>query len=832
VSRPSVLPSQFVLVPLSQFVLKVHSRCDLACDHCYVYEAADQSWRGRPVAISDAVISRTAERIAEHAAAHGLGTVQVILHGGEPLLVGRARLRRVITELHSALRGVCSLDLRIHTNGVLLDEGFCELFAEHGVKVGISIDGDRAANDRHRRYADGRSSYDKVIRGIGLLRSARFRDLYAGLLCTIDVANDPLVVYESLMDLHPPRIDFLLPHATWDHPPVRTLGADAQYADWLIAIFDRWIAKGRPSRIRTFDSIVSTLRGGESFTEALGLGPTGLVVIETDGSYEQADSLKAAFDGAPETGTNVFDHALDVVAQHPGILARQQGIAGLCQTCRECPVVTSCGGGLYTHRHRAANGFANPSVYCADLLKLISHISSRLPEEPAGLLGTPAHVMSGKALQALAAGLGDGAAVTQLIEAERSLVRALLGALYREATTTPEVSAAVKVQLRAVWSLLTTLDREQPKALDPVLGHPYLRVWAVRCRDQLRQASVRHGEKNQTQDARGLAADLGHLAAIAAAAAAAAGVSATVRIPVMEDAVHLPTLGRLAVGPSRATDPDGATRRLGEVPEATVDVTGDMVSIRIGESCWTLATTDLLSGGTCSAATAEDGRSADWQPVRKLRAPGICVALDDTDPYRDCYQWRAAPRLTDAEFAQWQRHFPDAWQELGRDHAAYAPALAAGLTTLTPLAAPLEDRDVSGAARYAFGAVAAATPADPVALALLLIHEFQHVKLGAVLDLYDLYDDPADDRSFHAPRGEGKGSLERLLQCAYSYLAVTDFWRARQYITAGPAAEAAEERFVHWRAHTRDAIETLASSRSLTPLGTWFVDEMRHSACL
>ena len=34
-------------VPLRQFVLKVHSRCDLACDHCYVYQSADQSWRGR-----------------------------------------------------------------------------------------------------------------------------------------------------------------------------------------------------------------------------------------------------------------------------------------------------------------------------------------------------------------------------------------------------------------------------------------------------------------------------------------------------------------------------------------------------------------------------------------------------------------------------------------------------------------------------------------------------------------------------------------------------------------------------------------------------------------
>src|ERR1017187_6757691 len=228
------------------------------------------------MAISDEVISRTAQRIAEHAAAHQLGIAQVVLHGGEPLLAGHPRLRRVITELQSTLRGVCRLDLRIHTNGVLLDEDFCELFAEHGVKVGISIDGDRAANDRHRRYADGRSSYEKVIRAITLLRTGRFRDLYAGLLCTIDVANDPLVVYESLMDLPPPRIDFLLPHATWDHQPPRTRAADSEYADWLIAIYDRWLAAGRPARIRTFDSIVSTLRGGESFTEALGLEPIGL----------------------------------------------------------------------------------------------------------------------------------------------------------------------------------------------------------------------------------------------------------------------------------------------------------------------------------------------------------------------------------------------------------------------------------------------------------------------------------------------------------------------------------------------------------------------------
>jgi len=51
-------------------------------------------------------------------------------------------------------------------------------------------------------------------------------------------------------------------------------------------------------------------------------------------------------------------------------------------------------------------------------------------------------------------------------------------------------------------------------------------------------------------------------------------------------------------------------------------------------------------------------------------------------------------------------------------------------------------------------------------------------------------------------------------------------------VTAGAAAGAAAQRFAYWRAHTRDAIETLANSGSLTPLGMQFVSEMRQSPCL
>jgi uncharacterized protein len=230
------------------------------------------------------------------------------------------------------------------------------------------------APDRHRRYADGRETYRQVVPTVGLLHTEPYRHLHAGLLCTIDLANDPVAVYVALLTLEPPRIEFLLPHATWDNPPYRPPGGDAAYADWVLAIFRRWRADGRPVPVRLFDSVISTTLGGVSLTEAAGLEPSDLVVVETDGTYEQADSLKTAFDGAPVTGFDMIHHDLDTVPRHPGIGACQRGLAGLCATCQACPVVTSFGGGLYAHRYRSGNGFANPSVFCADLMKLTTEI--------------------------------------------------------------------------------------------------------------------------------------------------------------------------------------------------------------------------------------------------------------------------------------------------------------------------------------------------------------------------------------------------------------------------------------------------------------------------
>lgn len=374
--------------PFQQFVLKIHGRCNLACDYCYVYEMADQSWRDRPAVMDRAILARAARRIGEHAETHGLTAVQVIYHGGEPLLVGADYLDYASQTLREAMPAGTKLDLTAQTNGVLLDERMLTVLDRYDIGLGVSLDGDRAANDRHRRYANGRSSYDLVVQGLERLSDPAYRRLFRILLCTIDLANDPVATYESLLRFAPPAVDFLLPHGNWDElPPGRNTDPDSTpYGDWLIAVFDRWYgAPQQETSVRLLQNIIDEILIGRSSDDQIGLAPSALIEVETDGSLQQVCTLKSAYDGATCTGltvANSFDQALRL----PAVAARQVGAAALADRCGSCAIRDICGGGYYPHRYRSGVGFRNPTVYCPDMLRLIPHIQQRLQADITQLL--------------------------------------------------------------------------------------------------------------------------------------------------------------------------------------------------------------------------------------------------------------------------------------------------------------------------------------------------------------------------------------------------------------------------------------------------------------
>ena len=368
-------------VPFQQFLVKLHGRCNLACSYCYVYEMADQTWRSRPHRMTPGLVSVLASRIADHARAHNLDNVRVIFHGGEPLLAGSEPVVDSLRKIRSAVDARVRVDSWLQTNGTLLTEKILDALDPLNVRIGLSVDGDAVDHDSSRQYINGRGSHGDTVRALQLLMQRPH--LYSGLLCVVDLRADPLRTYEALLSYQPPVIDFLLPHGNWSSaPPSRSDSASTPYADWLIKIFDCWY--GSPTQatgIRLFQEIIHLLLGGASASEAVGITPTSLIVIETDGSIEQSDALKSSYHGAASTGLHIIRDPFDSALLHPAIVARQLGLGGLSDECLACEIKRVCGGGLYAHRYKKGNGFRNRSVYCQDLYVLIKHIHARLSRD-------------------------------------------------------------------------------------------------------------------------------------------------------------------------------------------------------------------------------------------------------------------------------------------------------------------------------------------------------------------------------------------------------------------------------------------------------------------
>ena len=369
--------------PLSSFIFKVATRCNLDCSYCYEYNMGDDSWKRQPHYMQLETVKTLAERVKEHALRHGLDFIAFSFHGGEPLLAGTDFFCEAVRTMRHILGDKIGSSFGVQTNGTLITEEIVKLFSQQKIHIGLSLDGPREINNRRRVHASGRGSFDDVMNGIRWLNTPEGREIFSGVLCVIDHEADPLEVFEFLTSLPTPSIDFLLPHGNWSLLPAGKSDPETTtYADWLIRIFDIWFdGKHSDVAIRTFEEIIEYRLGGKGHLETLGLSPVSLICIAADGSIESVDTMKSVFPGAHRLHMDVFHHSFDDVLKHPLIHARQVGLRALCEKCVNCSLVATCGGGYFPHRWSSINQFKNPSVYCADYIKLITHICQRVDHE-------------------------------------------------------------------------------------------------------------------------------------------------------------------------------------------------------------------------------------------------------------------------------------------------------------------------------------------------------------------------------------------------------------------------------------------------------------------
>jgi HEXXH motif-containing protein len=409
------------------------------------------------------------------------------------------------------------------------------------------------------------------------------------------------------------------------------------------------------------------------------------------------------------------------------------------------------------------------------------------------------HSLSAEQFAAIARGGGD-AAIGQLVAAQRSkhlILLAKVGELGRRGGHKDDALGVAGLEL------LAQAQREDPAATAEVIGYPSVGAWALHVirADEERANAEQPGEalangepvdEERADEARsgGIPAwpRPSGLAAVAAAAAIRAGLDVEIEVPVVNGTVLLPSLG--------AADAVGGTA---------------VVATRAAE---------VRSGDLRVTMRPE---APGWRELRRAAAGSLDVHVDDLDPFRmPATDGEPTGRLAPPLVAELRDSLRTAWPVLS---AASAAEIAAIVRVIVPYRAP-QSGLVSTSSPQVFGTVAMSRQPDRYTCAETLVHETQHLKLCALLDLVPLTR-PDDGQRYYAPWRADPRPASGLLQGAYAFLGVSGFWREQRRAAPEPEVRRrAHAEFARWRDGAAAVVETLLGSGQLTRPGETFAGTM------
>jgi uncharacterized protein len=242
---------------MAGYIIKATRECNLRCTYCHEWEE---------FGVYPPMSFRTLVELTKKALLAD-SRVQFMWHGGEPLVCGRNFYEKAV-----AVQGLLRQDHHVitnslQTNGLLISEHWCQFFKIYGFQVGVSIDGPADLHDAARRRITGRGSYQRVRKGIDLLRKC---GVDFGVLFVLTPAAARLGasrIFDWAHDLGAHGISFLpvLPDnpSPFSAPAIQSeyLTRDA-YIQFMADFYD--ISRAHPDRaikVREIDGIRAALYG-------------------------------------------------------------------------------------------------------------------------------------------------------------------------------------------------------------------------------------------------------------------------------------------------------------------------------------------------------------------------------------------------------------------------------------------------------------------------------------------------------------------------------------------------------------------------------------------
>lgn len=374
--------------PLRLLVLQPTPFCNLDCDYCYLPSRDDRT--RLPLELLDAAL----ERVLESPFVDGPFTL--LWHAGEPLTVSPAFYDAATVRIQAALRrhGL-PLDMirqSLQTNGLTINEAWCDCFERNAIHVGVSLDGPAFLHDAHRRTRTGRPSHAAVMRGITWLQRRGVPFNVIAVLSAEGLEHAD-ALYDFFAENGISEVGLNMEEtegenrcSSLDRPDV-----EDRYRRFLERFWQRCAAEPGRVNLREFQGITSLACGDERLSHTDMNHPFMIVNVDARGQVSSFDPELLAVQ-TERFGDFVFGHVLRDrlvdIASTAKFQQIQAEIAAGVEACRaSCAYFGLCGGGAGSNKYWEHGRFdASETQHCRYRIQLVADVVLEGMERELGLV--------------------------------------------------------------------------------------------------------------------------------------------------------------------------------------------------------------------------------------------------------------------------------------------------------------------------------------------------------------------------------------------------------------------------------------------------------------
>lgn len=370
---------------VSLLVVQPTPFCNINCDYCYLPNR-DSTKR---MSVSTLV------RVVEEVFAGGMAgeRLSVVWHAGEPLALP-------VTYYEEAFRAVADLPGArgrvshcIQTNGMLINDRWCDLFREYGVNVGLSIDGPAFIHDSHRKTRRGLGTHARVMEGVEVLgrNGIDFHVIAVITERSLDHADE---IFGFFLEHGIRQIGFNIEEVEGANRDSTLKGALAErrVREFLGRMYSLQKRTGGAVRIREFERAYQAIaRSSDSGGCNDLVVPFGIISVDCDGNLSTFSPELLGLD-SPIYGDfsfgNVLTEELVRVPENDKFKSVLRDIRAGVSLCAEtCEYFAFCGGGAPSNKYFENGTFASAeTMYCRHTIQAPLDIVLADLEDSLGLL--------------------------------------------------------------------------------------------------------------------------------------------------------------------------------------------------------------------------------------------------------------------------------------------------------------------------------------------------------------------------------------------------------------------------------------------------------------